>query len=239
MKLYHRRAPEGLDRRDDWRDFAACAGLGDLFLPRDERNASSAEQKRICAGCPVKTDCLNAAMKEEGSVDQFRRAGVRGGLTPTERAGLARYGYVPAPHPEEAKADAELSARQKAREQARQLLQEGRPDVEVAATTGLCRTTVGRIREGLGLPNSYHARTPQDAFNERAKPTGDGHMKWDGTNAVTINGRRYTASQLAFVVGYGREPDGSVMVTCGRLGCVDPSHLADQTMREQAKAVAA
>lgn len=235
MKYYSRRAPQGLDRQDDWRDHAACSGLGDMFLPRNESNADSTEPKRICAACPVQQQCLAAAMREEGSVDQFRRAGVRGGLTPAERATLARHGHVPTPTPEEAKADAELTARQQARDKARQLLQEGQTDIEVATTTGLGRTTVGRIRESLGLPNRYAARTPQDAFNERARPADDGHMEWVGTPAVTINNRRYTAAQLAFQVGHDREPQGFVMVTCGRLGCVDPSHLADQAMRDQAR----
>lgn len=235
MKHYTRRAPEGLDPKDNWRDHAACIGLGDLFLPRDEHHVDSTEPKRICGTCPVQQQCLDSALAEEGNVDQFRRAGVRGGLTPAERATLARHGYVPTPTPEEAKADAELSARQQARDKARQLLQQGQTDIEVATTTGLARTTVGRIRESLCLPNRYAARTPQDAFNERAKPTGDGHMEWAGTPAATINGRRYTAAQLAFTVGHGRDPDRSVMVTCGRLGCVNPSHLADQTMRDQAR----
>ncbi|MCP3817804.1 WhiB family transcriptional regulator [Streptomyces sp. A3M-1-3] len=90
MKLYTHRAPETLGHPDDWRTLAACAGMAELFIPRDERNADSSEPKRICRGCPVKTTCLTEAMKEEKGADQHRRAGVRGGLNPAERAALHR-----------------------------------------------------------------------------------------------------------------------------------------------------
>ncbi|MFF8716203.1 WhiB family transcriptional regulator [Streptomyces sp. NPDC015184] len=84
-------APDTLPRPRDWADEAACRGYADVFLPpRTEANASPGLAREICAGCLVIEECLIAAMQEEGGADQYRRAGVRGGLTPVERAHLAR-----------------------------------------------------------------------------------------------------------------------------------------------------
>lgn len=228
------RAPDTLDRQDDWRDHAACSGLGDIFLPRDERNASSAEPKRICAGCPVRTECLDAAMDEEGSVDQFRRAGVRGGLTPAERAALARRrGTV-----------AELTAVEQRREEAQaktgkaidMIRQGGATDSQIAAAVGLSSHTIGKIRRELGIPVHAIAKTPQQTYAERTEPVDGGHVRWTGiSQQATLNGRTYTPGRLAFLIGHGREPEGWVQASCGWTGCVAGEHLTDRLMREQAR----
>lgn len=84
-------APDTLARPDRWRDEAACLSQPDLFVPRrTEKDGRVTDARRVCATCPVRQDCLTSAMAEEGRSDQFRRAGVRGGLTPTQRASLAR-----------------------------------------------------------------------------------------------------------------------------------------------------
>lgn len=65
-----------------WQEDAACRGEDpDRFFPslgRDSR-AEVAETLEICAGCPVRTDCLEFAVKS-GSVD-----GIWGGLLPRVR----------------------------------------------------------------------------------------------------------------------------------------------------------
>jgi hypothetical protein len=43
---------------------------------------------RACARCPVRYECLESAMDEEGM--RVARYGIRGGLTPRERIRLAR-----------------------------------------------------------------------------------------------------------------------------------------------------
>lgn len=236
MKHYTRRAPEGLDRRDDWRDHAACTGLGDLFLPRDEHHAPTTEPKKICAGCPVQQQCLDAAMKEEGGVDQFRRAGVRGGLTPAERAAAANQ-RGPATL-------VDLTAVERRREetQARtgkaidMIRKGGVTDSQVAAAVGLSSHTIGKIRRELGIPVHIVAKTPEETYAERTETVDGGHVRWTATSQqATLNGRTYTPARLAFLLGHGREPEGWVYVSCDRPGCVALTHLTDRLMREQAR----
>lgn len=70
-----------------WKDLAACRGVDgrDFFAPlggerRRERREREARAKRVCAGCLVRKDCLEAAIAND------ERYGVWGGLTDTERA---------------------------------------------------------------------------------------------------------------------------------------------------------
>ncbi|MEU2134949.1 WhiB family transcriptional regulator [Streptomyces sp. NPDC018352] len=84
-------APDTLPRPTEWAERGACRGHGDIFLPPStERDATPGPARQICAACPIRSECLAAAMKEEGRADHHGRAGVRGGLTPTERASIAR-----------------------------------------------------------------------------------------------------------------------------------------------------
>ncbi|MEV6569975.1 WhiB family transcriptional regulator [Streptomyces sp. NPDC051577] len=75
-----------------------------------------------------------------------------------------------------------------------------------------------------------------DAYLARSEQDNDGHVRWllDAAT-ISIRGLVLTSSQLAFRVGYGRRPDGTVKVTCGRLGCVAAEHLADNQIRQQLK----
>lgn len=67
--------------RGDWPERAACAEIGvELFFPEDGMNAP--EAKQICAGCPVRRECLNDALEHN---DLF---GIFGGLAPRERRKL-------------------------------------------------------------------------------------------------------------------------------------------------------
>ncbi|MFI8360762.1 WhiB family transcriptional regulator [Streptomyces sp. NPDC085612] len=90
---YGRRAPETADRAPNWRDTAACLGQAALFLPRRDTGpeyvASMVAAKKVCEHCPVQQACLDEAMATERADTENARAGVRGGLTPQERA--ARY----------------------------------------------------------------------------------------------------------------------------------------------------
>lgn len=72
----------------DWRLLAACALVDpETFYPVDiaDDAPAVARAKRVCAGCPVRVECLVDVMAGE---DPARRWGVTAGLTPTERAGL-------------------------------------------------------------------------------------------------------------------------------------------------------
>jgi WhiB family redox-sensing transcriptional regulator len=77
----------------EWHEEASCKGLdGDIFFPEvpagvNHRNLFN-EAKKICSTCPVKGRCLDFAMQME--VNDIRRFGVWGGLTPRERDTLGR-----------------------------------------------------------------------------------------------------------------------------------------------------
>lgn len=80
-----------------WQDQAACAEIGTaLFLPDDDsgddrwNSSTYTAGKRVCAGCPVRADCLEHAMAMEGGSAHQYRSGLWGGLTPNQRAQLAR-----------------------------------------------------------------------------------------------------------------------------------------------------
>ena len=66
-----------------WRDEAACKGLDtDTFFPSSDAEAATA--KLICAGCPVRSECLEWALLSR------QEDGVWGGLTDNERRRLRR-----------------------------------------------------------------------------------------------------------------------------------------------------
>lgn len=84
--------------RTPWYDRAACIGkdpaLWDELPPPIEKGRKvgqwgAGEQKKaiaICRACPVMVECLKAALAEEHGVVGKARYGIRGGLTPHQRA---------------------------------------------------------------------------------------------------------------------------------------------------------
>jgi len=73
----------------DWQRDAACATADpDLFLAESGTELRAA--RKFCAACPARAACLAAAMLEEASAPAAARAGVRGGLTPQQRADRAK-----------------------------------------------------------------------------------------------------------------------------------------------------
>lgn len=63
----------------DWREFAACKGMGPaVFFPLDSRYQ---EARRVCRDCPVQEPCLSAS----SVTVETREHGMWGGLTPPER----------------------------------------------------------------------------------------------------------------------------------------------------------
>lgn len=59
----------------------------------------------------------------------------------------------------------------------------------------------------------------------------DGHLDWTGPGKTTVQGREYTPRQVAFIVGRGRLPQGSVRTGCVHRGCVASAHLNDAEER--------
>jgi WhiB family redox-sensing transcriptional regulator len=78
----------------EWKQRALCARpelapLRDLFFPGPKDTETAATAKQICAACPVRQACLDAAIAEEGGASHSYRFGIRGGLGPRGR----RYRY--------------------------------------------------------------------------------------------------------------------------------------------------
>ncbi|MFG2619557.1 WhiB family transcriptional regulator [Streptomyces sp. NPDC048507] len=82
------RQPGAGPRHWQWQARAACRGLGPgrFFHPAgergDDREGRDEAAKRVCAGCPVRTACLEHALSTR---EPF---GVWGGLTEEERRRL-------------------------------------------------------------------------------------------------------------------------------------------------------
>jgi WhiB family redox-sensing transcriptional regulator len=79
---------------DNWRTRAACRGPETaLFFPpatserRDDRDARERRAKSICRECPVRTECLDHALR----VGEMH--GIWGGLNEYERRGLTESSY--------------------------------------------------------------------------------------------------------------------------------------------------
>ena len=71
-------------RPEDWKDDAQCVGQPvDVFFP--ERGESTAEAKKLCAGCPVTQQCLEYSLSTVPVMP-----GVWGGLSDQERRKLKR-----------------------------------------------------------------------------------------------------------------------------------------------------
>jgi WhiB family redox-sensing transcriptional regulator len=87
------RPPGAQTWRWEWQVLARCRGRDDLFFhPHGERDPERSEReaaaKQVCAGCPVKRECLDHAL---ASVEPY---GVWGGLSEGEREALL---YGPRP----------------------------------------------------------------------------------------------------------------------------------------------
>jgi len=88
MTTTTRRPPKPAAHPTDWQWHAACADVDPgLFFPTGSTRQIAAQTeaaKRVCAGCPVRAECLAWA------VETRQDAGVWGGLTKTERRDLLR-----------------------------------------------------------------------------------------------------------------------------------------------------
>ncbi|MFG2722687.1 WhiB family transcriptional regulator [Streptomyces sp. NPDC048416] len=60
----------------------------------------------------------------------------------------------------------------------------------------------------------------------------DGHARWFSSHcSLTVDGESFTPMKLAFTVGHGRRPEGTVRAACGVIGCLTPDHLTDNVLR--------
>ena len=71
---------------NDWTADALCAEIpGDVFFPDETGGAAVRAAKRICAGCPVRAECLNFALTADENPP-----GVWGGTSVLERRRIRR-----------------------------------------------------------------------------------------------------------------------------------------------------
>jgi WhiB family redox-sensing transcriptional regulator len=63
-----------------WRDAACRHTDSEMFFPSDGDNEGVGDARRVCARCPVVTQCLQDALIYDN------RYGVRGGTTPSQRS---------------------------------------------------------------------------------------------------------------------------------------------------------
>ncbi|WP_037802657.1 WhiB family transcriptional regulator [Streptomyces sp. NRRL F-5135] len=207
---------------ESWQAGAACQGRGRLFDREDAAGMAAAQA--VCGWCPVRTECLASALTEEGDAAEAERAGVRGGLTPAERAAPARV----------AAAGRGLDPAVVTR--AEQLLREG---ASVRAVAAACQVTLERARElrgAFGVPPLAPVYPPGPvyptvaaAFTANVRAVGGGHVVWTGGGHVRVAGARYRRNRAAFEAQHGRPADGRVLTTCAYPGCV--AHLSDNQTR--------
>lgn len=70
----------------EWMERAACRGSVAMFFPQNGGTAMAdvAAARRVCTSCPVRTECLDMAIRER------IHDGIWGGHTPRERRRIAR-----------------------------------------------------------------------------------------------------------------------------------------------------
>lgn len=77
--------PETLFPESDWSEQAACrAHDSALFFPVSEEGEQVRAAKAVCAGCPVREECLAYA------IETRQPYGIWGGQTPKERRRIRR-----------------------------------------------------------------------------------------------------------------------------------------------------
>lgn len=70
----------------DWRQFAACRAVDpDVMFPAPGYRDGVERAKSVCVPCPVRLQCLSAALAIEGGITKDHRHGIAGGLTPSQR----------------------------------------------------------------------------------------------------------------------------------------------------------
>jgi WhiB family transcriptional regulator, redox-sensing transcriptional regulator len=80
------------DDDQGWQQRALCAQTDpEAFYP--EKGGSTREAKRVCLACPVRQDCLQAAL------DNDERWGIWGGTSERERRKMKRARMAPATRP--------------------------------------------------------------------------------------------------------------------------------------------
>lgn len=80
------------------------------------------------------------------------------------------------------------------------------------------------LRPGRVDPGAY--------LDARTEFLPNGHTRWFSSHtSLWVDGESFTPMKLAFTVGHGRRPEGTVRAACGVVGCLTPDHLTDAVLR--------
>lgn len=78
---------------DGWQKAGRCREIGPgAFVPATDHEPLDLyrQARPVCAGCPVKAQCLEYALDLEGPVPTAGRSGIYGGLSPRQRYSVYR-----------------------------------------------------------------------------------------------------------------------------------------------------
>ncbi|MER8030661.1 hypothetical protein ABTZ78_17080 [Streptomyces bauhiniae] len=126
------------------------------------------------------------------------------------------------------------------------LLAAGHSDRAIARQLNVdAQATVAVARHALGLPKAKPgvrpAATAEILFHRRTQAADGGHLRWKGSvtrgglPSLRHGGRNLSAYRIAYRIAHGREPQGKVLPTCKREGCVQIGHHADRGDRARAQ----
>lgn len=119
----------------EWQDRAACKGMDPKRWLGDKeayvRWADFTDAVKVCNGCPVQAECLEWQLDFEADLAPYERWGIFGGMTPEQRAVIARK--------RETAADRARAARTR---EAVALHEEGVPMSRIAERLGVSKSSV-------------------------------------------------------------------------------------------------
>jgi hypothetical protein len=134
----------------------------------------------------------------------------------------------------------------KIRDDIAELLHQGLSNAEISRRLHCDAKAVAKARTALGLPPHRPGKTPatgvEELFHARTEPIEGGHLRWtghisrSGVTGVRFAGTFHTASQVAFRIAHGRDPEGYCLTECDYPGCVAPAHVDDEATRTRNRA---
>lgn len=156
----------------EWRSDAACSGMsGEIFFPTavegPRYEVQVAAAKAVCAGCPVRAECLAEALVRIPY-------GIAGGLTPEERRSLRPPRTSTVPKRTETPCGEQETA-------GRVLLAAGQPVREVARRCGVSERTAARWAARLRALNTTNTAEESHGGHRAPLLTSHTHNPQPGT----------------------------------------------------------
>lgn len=123
-----------------------------------------------------------------------------------------------------------------------ELLRAGVPQSHICRQLHVAPATVQRTREALGLPAPRSGppetyASLEDAYRSNSVVVEGGHKRWTGPRntkghpLLNFRQRRSSVGRVAFLLHFGRVPEGRLTTGCDMAHCVEGAHLEDQRIR--------